>query len=77
MERQGLLVRDMDNGYLTLKLCDEIAMDPILDSSMICRDARMPRARYVQEQTPTSLRWYPAPRMSLIRYYVLFPPPCF
>jgi hypothetical protein len=32
MERQGLLVRDIDNSYLTLEPCDGTGMDPILGS---------------------------------------------
>ena len=44
LERQGLLERDAEHSYLTLDNADEEPMDQLRGHSMMCMDARMPRA---------------------------------
>ena len=44
LERQGLLERDAEQSYLTLDNADEDPMDQLRGHSMMCMDARMPRA---------------------------------
>jgi putative transposase len=57
LERQGLLVRDAEHGYLALESSDEDPMDQLQGHSMMCMDARMPRAQDAQERPPTASRW--------------------
>jgi ribosomal protein S27E len=59
LERQGLLVRDAEHGYLALESSDEDPMDQLQGHSMMCMDARMPRAQDAQERPLTALRWVP------------------
>ena len=56
LERQGLLVRDAEHSYLALESSDEDPMDQLRGHSMMCMDARMPRAQDAQERRPTALR---------------------
>ncbi len=59
LERQGLLERDAEHSYLTLDIADEDPMDKLRGHSMMCMDARMPRAQDAQERRLTVLRWVP------------------
>ena len=54
LERQGLLVRDAEHSCLALESSDEDPMDQLRGHSMMCMDARMPRA---QERRPTASLW--------------------
>ena len=44
LQRQGLLERDGEQGFPAGEAMDEGTMDPLLDHSMMCREARMPRS---------------------------------
>jgi hypothetical protein len=57
LERQGLLTRDDESSYLTLDLQDDDAMDQLQSHSMMCMDARMPRAQDAQERPRIESRW--------------------
>ena len=44
LDRQGLLERDAEHSLLALECSDEDSMDQLRGHSMMCMDARMPRA---------------------------------
>jgi hypothetical protein len=56
LERQGLLERYAEHSYLTLEGLDGDPMDQLRGHSMMCLDARMPRAEDAQERRLSAMR---------------------